>query len=50
MTTELSWHVQKFVAIWWTLVELQSDEILVKFVYMNIQDINPQVVDEIYTF
>ena len=31
MTAMLSWHVQKFVAIWCTVIELQWDEIPIEF-------------------
>ena len=31
MTAVLSWHVQKFVAIWWPAMELQQGEVSIKF-------------------
>ena len=30
-TAVLSWHVQKFVAIWWPATELQQGEISIEF-------------------
>ena len=30
-TAVLSWHVQKFVAIWWPVTELQQGEVSIEF-------------------
>ena len=31
MTSVLSWHVQKLVAIWWPATELQQGEVSIEF-------------------
>ena len=31
MTAVLSWHVQKFVVIWWSEMELQQDDVSIEF-------------------
>ena len=31
MTAVLSWHVQKFIAIWWPAIELQQGEVSLEF-------------------
>ena len=31
MTAVLSWHVQKFIAIWWAATELQQDKVSIEF-------------------